>query len=279
MLKQRLQTGFALGGAFLACVFLLPPLPAMGVLLILGGLSLYEFYTFLDARGIPHFKLVGFYSGLALMAGTVLSIHFESPWKNDAETMLLFLATAAIYVRQLFHKSDERPLMTMGSTLLGVFYIAFLFNFFARLLTFWGDETGRFMLLYLVFVVKFTDIGAYFTGCAIGKHKLIPHISPNKTWEGCIGGVLAGIAAGYGVYHFWNVRAPVGMSVVDVVALGFLLSVAGIVGDLIESLLKRAAGLKDSGRMFLGLGGILDVLDSLLFAAPVLYLYARVLMH
>jgi phosphatidate cytidylyltransferase len=249
------------------------------VLLLACGLSIVEFYSFLDARGIPHFKMVGLYCGLALNAGTWLSIQYRMPWANDAESMLLFMATLAIYIRQLFYKNDDRPWMTMAGTLLGIFYVAFLFNFFIKLLTMWGDTTGRFLLLFLVLVVKFTDIGAYFVGCAIGRHKLIPHVSPNKTWEGCIGGILAGIAAGFVCVFLRKSVAPASMHALDVLAVSAMLAVAGIVGDLIESLLKRAAGLKDSGTMFLGMGGILDVLDSLLLAAPVLYVYARLFMN
>jgi phosphatidate cytidylyltransferase len=278
MLKHRLQTGFALGGAFLACVFFLPPLATLVVLLLAGGLALLEFYSFLDARGIPNFKMVGLYSGLILMGGTWVSIYYSTPWKNDAEPILLFLATAAVYLRHLFRRIDDRSMIAMAGTLLGIFYVCFLFNFLVRLLTVWGDVTGRFLLLYLVIVVKCTDIGAYFTGCAIGRHKLIPNISPNKTWEGCIGGVVLGVAAGYVVYLLRRHVAPPGMTAEDVFILGVLLAIAGILGDLVESLMKRAAGLKDSGTMFLGMGGILDVLDSLLFAAPVLYVYARVFM-
>jgi phosphatidate cytidylyltransferase len=279
VLKHRLQTGILLGAAFLACLIFLPTPATIFVLLLLCGLSLVEFYALLDARSIPHFKIVGILSGLALVAGTWWALSYSTEFKRDAEPVLLFCAIAAIFVRQIFYASDARPWEVMAGTLFGVMYVAFLFNFLVKLLAFWGDHEGRFLILYLVAVVKFTDIGAYFVGCSLGRHKLIPRISPNKTWEGCIGGVVVGMAASC-VYYFvgQGKMGDVRMTLIDAVVMGFILAVTGIVGDLIESLLKRAAGVKDSGTMFLGMGGILDVLDSLLFAAPVLYVYARLFM-
>ena len=126
-----------------------------------------------------------------------------------------------------------------------------------------------------MFAAKFTDIGAYVIGCLFGKHKLIPRISPAKSWEGCFGGIALSVvgslvAAALARPHWQRVSLGAG----DAVALGLLLSLAGIAGDLTESLFKRAAGVKDSGRILLGMGGLLDVLDSLLFAVPMLYVYA-----
>ena len=120
------------------------------------------------------------------------------------------------------------------------------------------------------------DAGAYFVGCAHGRHKLIPRISPAKSWEGLGGGVAAGTLAS--LLYFWIFHGPLSsirMNGWDAVVLGVLLSVIGTVGDLTESLFKRAAGVKDSGTYLLGMGGLLDVLDSVLFAAPTLYIYAR----
>lgn len=279
MLKHRLQTGAILAVAFLLCVFFLPAPATLVVLLLLCGLSLAEFYSFLDARQIPHFKLVGLFSGLVLVGGTWVAMSYLPRQAADADSVLLFASMAAIFLRQIFHRDDQHPWQTMAGTLLGVMYVAFFFTFIVKLLTTWGDEEGRFLVLFLVVVVKFTDIGAYFTGCSIGRHKFIPRISPNKTWEGCVGGVITGMLASYLYLLARGGRmGDVIMHTHDALIVGFLLAVTGIAGDLIESLLKRAAGVKDSGTMLLGMGGVLDVLDSLLFAAPVLYVYARLFM-
>ena len=112
------------------------------------------------------------------------------------------------------------------------------------------------------------------TGSLIGKHKMIPRISPGKTWEG-FGGAIA-IATGASVVYALSMKAHLaGMTLLHAIVLGVILSVAAVIGDLIESLFKREAGVKDSGHLFPGIGGILDLLDSLLFNAPIMYLYLR----
>jgi phosphatidate cytidylyltransferase len=277
MLRHRLQSGILLGGALLAAVFFLPAPAVLAVLLIIGFLGLLEFYALLDARGILHFKVVGVAGGLLLIGGTWWALRGTWMYRTEVEGFLLFAVTAGVLLRQISDKHAQRPWETMAGTLMGVLYVAFLFTFIVKLLTAWGDLEGRFLVLYLVAVVKLTDIGAYSVGCAIGRHKLIPRISPAKTWEGVAGGVLTGLG---GSLLCWKLGhghlGSFSLSLTDALVLGLILPVAGVIGDLVESLLKRASGVKDSGSMILGMGGILDVIDSLLLAAPLLYVYARV---
>lgn len=277
-LKQRLVSGILLGGGALASLLLLP---AYVVPFILVGLALWvmlEFYSLLDASNIPHFKVVGTIGGVALVLVTWLSLSGKLPLEREIEPMLLFVIFAACFLRQLFYIGKERAWETTAGTLLGIVYGGFLLNFMTKLLLEWGEAQGRYLLLLLVVAVKFTDIGAYFTGCSIGRHKLIPRVSPGKTWEGCIGGVIFGTFGALTVSHFFNGRAGVEVFTLwQTAVVGLILAVSGILGDLIESLFKRAAGVKDSGAMIRGMGGILDVLDSLLFTAPVLYILTRVL--
>lgn len=277
MLRQRLQSGVLLGGALIASVFFLPLPWVLPLLLVLAGLALSEFYALLDASRIPHFKVVGLLCGLALIAGTWFALCGGAAWRHEVEGFILFAATAVIFLRQIGCRHVERPWDTMAGTLLGLIYVVFLFNFLLKLLVAWGPDTdGRLVVLYLVLVVKLTDVGAYSIGCAIGRHKLIPRVSPKKTWEGVIGGVLTGLAASLLFVHFTQGQVgPFLFRWTDALVLGVVLPIAGVVGDLIESLLKRAAGVKDSGSYIQGMGGLLDVLDSLLFAAPFLYVYIR----
>ena len=131
----------------------------------------------------------------------------------------------------------------------------------------------------LIVVVKMTDIGAYVVGCGFGRTKLIPKVSPAKTWEGCAGGVASGLIGAVLVYMFFYQKwGSLDIGLYDIILLAPLLSVFGIIGDLAESLLKRSAGVKDSGSWIQGMGGFLDVLDSLLFTAPILYIYTRLFM-
>ena len=131
------------------------------------------------------------------------------------------------------------------------------------------SATDAWTLAAVILVVKSSDIGAYFTGHAIGRHKLIPWLSPGKTWEGFLGGMALAVAVGAGV-GTWG-----GLPAIDLqtgIALGAVMGVVGPFGDLLESALKRGAGMKDSGRIIPGMGGLFDVLDSLLLAGPVAWL-------
>jgi phosphatidate cytidylyltransferase len=186
-----------------------------------------------------------------------------------------FVVVLALVV--LFRR-NSKPLESVPATLFIVLYAPFFLNFLAKVVTDWPEGDGRYLALYMILIVKMTDIGAYFTGRAIGRHKVFPRISPGKTWEGCIGGVIVATIAG--IVAWWAVRGDFGvltLRIADAVALGVLLSIAGILGDLIESMLKRAAGVKDSGEWIRGMGGVLDVIDSLLLASPVLYVYVHIL--
>lgn len=266
-----------MGLALLAAIFFLPPWAVLAVLIAVCGLALVEFYSLLDASSIPHFKIVGTISGLALVGTTWLAAQRSASLASEVEGLMIYAAMAAIFFRQIsFSREGARAWETMAGSLLGILYVAFLFNSIVKILALGGDHAGRFLVLYMAAIVKFTDIGAYFIGCAIGRHKMIPRISPAKSWEGVIGGVLVGVAASFGFRA--AVHGQIGIytiGVADAAILGVMLAMAGVIGDLIESVLKRAAGVKDSGHMIQGMGGILDVLDSLLFAAPLHYMYVR----
>ena len=280
MLKDRIGSGLLMGLAVIAMAFWMPPIGVLLVLLLLCGLALWEFYGLLDASGIPHFKFVGLLGGWALITVTWLSLLKPDGAPHDSDWLVLFATVTLIFLRQFPQKNNPRPLMTIAGTLLGVMYVPFLFNFFTKLLMTWGEAGGRWMLVYMIVVVKLTDVGAYFAGCNLGRHKLIPRISPAKTWEGCVGGILAGTLASILFYVIADGRmGGVPMTLGDSLCMGVLLAVTGIVGDLTESLFKRAAGMKDSGRIIRGMGGLLDVLDSLLFAAPAMYAYVRFFME
>jgi phosphatidate cytidylyltransferase len=159
-------------------------------------------------------------------------------------------------------------------------YVPWLLNFIQKINFFPGlDGHGKFYVLYFILVTKFSDMGAYVIGSLIGKHKMIPRISPAKTWEGFGGAILVSAGASVAFTHFFGDKM-LGMTTTHAIVIGVILSITAVVGDLIESLFKREAGVKDSGSFFPGIGGILDLLDSLLFNAPIMYLYLRhVLTH
>jgi phosphatidate cytidylyltransferase len=192
---------------------------------------------------------------------------------NDFETGFIILFVLGLCVRQLVARNGATGMVAMATTLFGLMYVPWLLNFIQKINFFPGVE-GRYFLLYFVLLTKFSDTGAYAVGSFIGRHKLIPRISPGKTWEGFGGAIVLSTAASLGFWHFLGSHLE-GMNWIHAVVLGVLLSVTAVIGDLIESLFKREAGVKDSGKFFPGIGGVLDLLDSLLFNAPIMYLYLR----
>ena len=161
----------------------------------------------------------------------------------------------------------------IATTLMGLMYVPWLLNFIQKINYLTGID-GRFYVLYLLIVTKFSDVGAYCVGSLCGRHKMIPRISPGKTWEGFAGALAVSTGASVGLALLAGSRLK-GLTLGHAVTVGLILSVGAVIGDLIESAFKREAGVKDSGRLFPGIGGILDLIDSPLFNAPLLYLYLR----
>ena len=302
-LLRRVLSAVILLGCVALLLFTLPSI--MGVLVLLGMavIALLEFYTIQQKVGIPAFRYLGIGSGMALLIAGYFSLNislFSEGPAPDAWRELPWLVLTAIiftiFVRQFPQKENSQPLPTIACTLLGLLYVPLLLLFMLNLCfgwtpTAWNQPlsvTARDLILYLVVVVKASDIGAYFVGSLCGRHKMFPRISPGKTWEGLAGGFAASLVASLIVYWLWRSPQP-GWPTADFGILhltwrhawvmAILLAAIGVLGDLVESLLKRSAGLKDSGCIFPGMGGILDVLDSLLFAAPALYFYMRWFAH
>ena len=197
-------------------------------------------------------------------------------WRvNDFENGFLILFVLGLCVRQFLSKTNSSGLTAIAVTLFGLMYVPWLLNFIQKINFFPGlGGDGKFYVFYFILVTKFSDTGAYVVGSLIGKHKMIPRISPAKTWEGFAGAILVSTGASLAFAHFFGSHME-GMKTVHAVILGVILSSTAVIGDLIESLFKREAGVKDSGSLFPGIGGILDLLDSLLFNAPIMYLYLR----
>lgn len=251
----------------------------LGIMLLLAVSGLIEFYGIAAARGLACFKVWGIVGGVLMMLSTFLHATGwigtgGSPARiNDFETSILIVFVLGLCLRQLFSKSNTAGILAISTTLFGLMYVPWLLNFIQKI-NFFPKVEGHYYLLYFVLITKFSDTGAYVVGSLIGKHKMIPRISPGKTWEGFAGAILISTMASLVFAHFFH-QHMVGMTIVHAVILGMILSVCAVAGDLIESLFKREAGIKDSGKLFPGIGGILDLLDSLLFNAPIMYLYLR----
>ncbi len=286
---RRLLSTVVLWTVILAAMFSGNRFISDGVFLLLVAFlalsGLVEFYGIAEKRGLASFKISGVIGGLLLMVGTFLNVtgHLgsnNSPARvNDFETSFLILFVLGLCVRQFVSKSNTAGLVAISTTLFGLMYVPWLLNFIQKI-NFYPfapgspADAGKFFLLYFILITKFSDMGAYAVGSLIGRHKMIPRISPGKTWEGFFGAIVVSTGASVAFVYFFGAKM-VGMNYLHAVILGVVLSVTAVVGDLIESLFKREAGVKDSGALFPGIGGILDLLDSLLFNAPIMYLYLR----
>jgi phosphatidate cytidylyltransferase len=186
------------------------------------------------------------------------------------EPFFIIIACLFIFVLQFIRRDSSQALTSIAVTLFGLLYIAWFMSFFVKLKFLPG---GALLVTFVVLVTKMGDVGAYLVGNAIGKHNLIPRISPHKTVEGTIGGlVFSMLTALAGKSYLPNFHYG------HLITLGILLGTLGQVGDLAESLLKRDCNAKDSGANLSGFGGMLDLIDSLLFTAPIFYFYVVVVM-
>lgn len=259
---------------------------APGVLLFLALISLaglYEFYRMLECGGLACDRKAGMVLGVLFFAvGMPLLATFGPVYSYEFELGFLSCSLLAIGIRQLAVAEAPNPgsVASIAHTFLGLLYVAWLMNFLAKIFylapqpAIAGAPNGLLYIFYLLVVTKFSDMGAYLLGSAIGKHKMIPRISPGKTWEGFAGALLASVIGSVILILLF----PVGLkpiTLLHAVGLGFVLSIAAVLGDLMESLIKRGACIKDSGALLPGIGGVLDLLDSVLFTAPLFYLYLR----
>jgi len=242
----------------------------LGVLAIAAGL--FEFYSLtkkLELKADPSIAYLG-----AVML--VVAFIFDAPAKAPdllLATLAAFLVLVLVTQTFRFQKDFTKMLTGIGVTVLGVLYVAFLGGFLIA--TRVGFEDRPFLSTHLLgfffLVLMGSDSGAYFAGKALGKHKLIPKVSPGKTWEGLIGGLIAAAAfAALATFWFFP-ELPYQFSI----PLAVLMAAIGVLGDLAESAMKRGSNTKDAASILPGHGGLLDRLDSLLFNAPILYYFAR----
>jgi len=236
------------------------------------GAGLFEFYSLSKKMELKADAAIAYLSAAVLFVNFL----FDAPAKGPdmlLATLAVFMIVVLITQTFRFQKDFSKMLVGVGMTLFGPLYIAFLGGFLVS--TRVGFESHFYLsthlLGYFFLVLMGSDTGAYFTGKAIGKHKLIPKISPGKTWEGLIGGFVAAAAfAALATFWFFP-ELPYQISI----PLAIVMSAIGVLGDLVESAMKRGAGAKDAAAILPGHGGFLDRLDSLLLNAPVLYYFAR----
>ena len=262
-----------MGLAVLALYILAPAVAIFAVFLTLSILAGLEFYGLIEKSGRPVMKLEGLASIVVLMLG-VWTAERCGCLGIDSFTLTVLLFVLLAFAQLGTLKTDQ-SVARLSHTLFGLLYIGGCLAFTTRLLLAGGEPDGRLFILYVIVVVKSTDIGAFTVGSLIGKHKFIPSISPAKSWEGVIGGLVVCTAVGYAFYAInAGTLGPFKVSLTHTLILSLLLGMVGIASDLIESMIKRDLAIKDSGTMIKGMGGILDVLDSLLPAMPIAWIYS-----
>lgn len=258
----RIASAVVLVPAVLALVVYATPTCFLIALGILGTLCLYEYFGLVRSMGLRGQPWFGYAAFWVLFAG------FQQQWLPPTAVIAVVLLGG--FLAAMWRQGDlrERALGLMAN-LLGALYLA-LFLYPAILLRFeFGSQPGLQWFVVLLVVIWIGDTAAFLVGKTVGKTPLAPLISPKKTNEGAVGGLLGGLLAAVLLQHFLFRELPLP----HVVLVALLLGIFGQLGDLAESLLKRAAQVKDSSHIIPGHGGVLDRVHSLLFAFPVLYLY------
>jgi phosphatidate cytidylyltransferase len=252
---------------------------------VFGLIALLEFYRMLDHKGLPNFKVTGMICGAVMLVGSFYYFAKMGPARSyDFEVAVLLFFLLTMFARQMFARlRGDEPLQTMAYTLFGLLYVLWLFNFTTKIVyvtprSIAGAVTGQFYVLYLIAVTKFADMGAYLTGSVFGRHQMVPHISAKKTWEGFFGAIVFALLCSLALFKLMPGHLSV-LTWTHATILGLLLGFAAVVGDLAESIIKRSTGVKDSGNLLPGIGGALDLVDSLLFTAPLLFFYLRLVIR
>ena len=243
-------------------IFMLPVWIFGAVASLFIGLGLYEFFRLSGAKKIfpVSFAYVGIFSGILLPYITYL----YRPTGGICEMIFFILILITLFIIHFTRKESRNAVNLIAVTLFAIFYIGWFFTFLVKIRFL---EDGHKLVAYLLLVTKAGDVGAYLIGSNFGRHKLIPRISPNKSVEGAIGGFIFSIVGAILSRYFipW-------MNFGFILVSGVLIGVFAQLGDLAESLIKRDYEVKDSSVFLPGLGGMLDLIDSILFTAPIFYI-------
>lgn len=235
--------------------------PFFIVIMIVALLGLRELYSIARKQGYKPLYILGAILTSYFILVSVYDIYSLNYYiENIVITFFIILS----FIIQLFKKDYSKVLTEISITIFGSIYLGYLFSFILKIKDL---PNGNYFLISLLIITWANDTGAYLIGTKLGKNKIFPRISPKKTIEGSIGGIIFGIASTFAFKGWLNLTFN------ELLSLGLLISIIAQLGDLFESVLKRGSGIKDSGTLIPGHGGILDCLDSLMFTAPVFYYY------
>ncbi len=235
-------------------------------ILLITMLGLYEFFTMLEHKGISIYKYVGIGIGMIIPVSIIFNFELTKKW----ELFCIVLLLLALTMMQFKRRQSQGAIVGISTTLFGILYVSWFLSFIIKIRQL---ESGIGLIACLLIVTKLGDIGAYLIGSRFGKTPLLPRISPKKSVEGSIGGFVFSILGAV-------ISKPMlPFSYAHLILIGVFLGILAQLGDLSESLMKRDCQIKDSSEMFPGMGGVLDVVDSLLFTAPVFYFYLSIVLN
>ena len=273
MLSRILST-LLLWGITLGSLYYFGTDAAVVLITVLAAMTLHEFYGMTKKMGARPFHWMGISISVLMTAVPYyLFVYQDAPDAvQNIPLALLVLTLLASCARALRERDATNRIESIAATVIGVLYISFMLQFLIAILMREADSKENLALcLWVVAVSKFCDVGALLSGLAIGRHKMSPTISPKKTWEGAVGGVLISSGVGAAIAYFASEHLPPDMTPAVAALIAAPLAIVTIISDLIESAVKRRADTKDAGTLIPGIGGAFDLTDSLILTAPVAY--------
>jgi phosphatidate cytidylyltransferase len=234
-------------------------------LLTVGGL--YEFFYMVRKKDVPIYSYTGIFIGLLIPLSIFTHFELTKNW----ELLFIVLGFLLILFMQFAREDNRHAILGLSTTMFGVLYVAWFFSFLVKIRLMLPGAEGMKLVGFILLVTKSGDIGALLVGSKLGRHPLLPKVSPNKSVEGSIGALL--ISGFVAVIFRSFLPVSVNFPLWQIFLIGAFFGGLGQLGDLSESLIKRDCGVKDSGKFLPGMGGVLDIIDSLLFSAPAFYLY------
>jgi phosphatidate cytidylyltransferase len=274
-LLVRTASGVVLLGVVLAAAFT-GYCGFSALLMLITIVGVWEFYQLAMAKGVVPQRCMGLIASLLLFGASYCALESVVGGRDIgmlgfALALLLVTVIALIFFVEVF-RNKENPLLNIATTIMGVAYVALpmsLMLFIPELLS--PGTWNPWIFLFYLFLVWGNDVFAYLVGISIGRHKMSPRLSPKKSWEGFFGGLIGSLAMGAfgafvveGSYIMW-------------IGLAFVVSLSSVLGDLVESMFKRDAGVKDSGNFIPGHGGMLDRFDAFILSAPMAFLYLLII--
>ena len=266
-MRGRIISTLLLWGIIVATLYFFGAHGTVWLTAVAAALTQYELYGMLARTGHRPMTVSGIVFGLGI---TLSPFYMPAGYMSGID----FLAPAVIWFSliALLRRPRGNAINSLAATVAGLVLVPYMLQFIpATIFRFDGGLQGMLLAVWIVAVTKFTDAGALMVGMAIGRHKMAPTLSPKKTWEGAIGGVIVAAAVGAGYVAIARDALPAGFTPWLAALIAPPVSIAAIYADLLESAFKRESGIKDSGKLIPGIGGAFDLTDSFMLAAPVGY--------